>query len=107
LTSASDLDPNFAAGITPATVVVDIVGTGRSFFRFAERNRSPGRALALFAFLDRLLKPDERVLAEQRAAEGGFDHVCRITCGGDGARADAAAAVVPAMEQALRAILAV
>jgi hypothetical protein len=82
LTAAPDLDPIFNAGITPATVVVDMVGTGRSFFRFAERNGSPGRALILFAFLDLLLSPAERAQADRRAAEGRFDHVHRITGGG-------------------------
>jgi hypothetical protein len=82
LTSAADLDPVFAAGITPATVVVDMVGTGRSFFRFGERNGSPGRSLILFAFLDLLLNPAERAQAERRMEEGRFDHVCRITGGG-------------------------
>jgi hypothetical protein len=82
LTSDADLDPVLTSGITPATVVVDMVGTGRSFFRFAERNGSPGRALILFAFLDLLLNPAERALADRRAAEGRFDHVCRITGGG-------------------------
>jgi hypothetical protein len=82
LTLDPDLDPIFTAGITPATVVVDMVGTGRSFFHFAERNGSPGRALILFAFLEVLLKPAERATAERRAADGRFAHVCRIGGGG-------------------------
>ena len=82
LTLDAKLDPIFTAGITPATVVVDMVGTGRSFFRFAERNGGPGRALILFAFLELLLNPAERAVAERRAAEGRLDHVCRIGGGG-------------------------
>jgi hypothetical protein len=50
----------FAFGITPATVFVDMVGSGRSFFRFSESTGNPGRALILFAFLEGVLSGTER-----------------------------------------------
>ena len=73
-----DVAPIFTLGISPATVVVDMVGTGRSFFRFAERNGNPGRALILFSFLDLMLRDDERKKSDQRQAAGRFFYVCRI-----------------------------
>jgi hypothetical protein len=65
----------FSYGITPATVVVDMVGTGRSFFRFAERNGNPGRTLVLFAFLDAFLSDSERETAERRRTAGRLTNV--------------------------------
>lgn len=75
-------DPVFAAAITPETVVVDMVGTGRSFFRFAERSGAAGRGLVLFAFLSHLLTADDRAQADRRAAEGSFQHVLHVSGGG-------------------------
>jgi hypothetical protein len=74
----------FAHGITPATVVVDMVGTGRSFFRFAEKNSNPGRAFILLMFLELLLTGAERNKAEQRQSAGRFMHVLRFQDGQQG-----------------------
>lgn len=74
----------FAGAITESSIVVDMVGTGRSFFKFAEANGNPGRTLVLFAFLDLLLQPPQRQQAEQRQALGRFQHVCRVTGSGFG-----------------------
>jgi hypothetical protein len=71
-----------AADLTPATVVVDMVGTGRSFLKFAERNGDPGRTLMLFAFLDLLLDESQRERAGQRQAAGRFTYALKITAGG-------------------------
>jgi hypothetical protein len=81
LADDAEMGALFAAGITPATVVVDMVGTGRSFFRFAARHGDPGHALILFAFLDLLLTEPERAGIEQHRAAGRFVHVCRVEAG--------------------------
>jgi hypothetical protein len=71
----------FSDSITPSTVVVDMIGTGRSFFRFAESNGSPGRGLILFAYLDLLLGQAERKRAAGRHAEGRLSAVSTINGG--------------------------
>jgi len=72
----------FAVGITPATVFVDMVGTGRSFFRFSESTGNPGRALILFAFLEGLLPGTELKKARKRQEAGRFTHVFNIEAAG-------------------------
>ena len=79
LTRDTRLDTIFAAAITPATVVVDMVATGRSFFRFAERIGNPGRGFITFAFLDHLLTDEERGWVQQLAADGRFHTVCPVS----------------------------
>jgi hypothetical protein len=74
----------FASGIGPSTVVVDMVGTGRSYFGFAERHGDPGKGLFLFALLELILNGTEREQVEARRAAGRFAFVCRITGGGQG-----------------------
>lgn len=79
------LDALFATGINADTVVVDMVGTGRSYFRFSEQNGRPERALILFAFLDfLLLEAPDRAVADRRAAEGRLQHICKISGTGAG-----------------------
>jgi hypothetical protein len=79
LTRDARLDPIFAAAITPATVVVDMVTTGRSFFRFAERIGDPGRGFITFAFLDHLLNGDERARVDHLMARDRFHTICRVS----------------------------
>jgi hypothetical protein len=49
-----------------------MVITGRSFFRFAERNGNPGRVFVACVFLLQLLSQDERDQAQKRTSEGRF-----------------------------------
>jgi hypothetical protein len=72
LISGGEHDTMFAAAVTPETVVVDLVSSGRSFFRFAKRNGHPGRIFVACVFLDGLLSQRERDLAKQRMSQGRF-----------------------------------
>jgi hypothetical protein len=76
------LDRLFATGINAGTVVVDMVGSGRSYFSFSEQNGRPERAFILFAFLEFLLEGPDRTAADQRQAEGRLHHVLRLSGGG-------------------------
>lgn len=78
LTRDVRLDPIFAAAIMPATVVVDMVATGHSFFRFSERIDDPGRGLITFAFLS-ILERNERGRMEQLVAHDRFHTICRVS----------------------------
>jgi hypothetical protein len=70
LTRDAHNDGLFAGAVTPSTIVVDMVGTGRSFFRFAERSSVAARGLIFFLFLDMLLGETERVELAARRERG-------------------------------------
>lgn len=72
LINGGEHDQLFAAAVTADTVVVDLISSGRSFFRFAERNGHPGRSFVACVFLDGLLSPRERELANERMRQGRF-----------------------------------
>jgi hypothetical protein len=82
LINGGEQDGLFAAAITRETVVVDLVSSGRSFFRFAERNGKPGRVFVACVFLNTLLNQDEHQRAEELVDAGRFRALFSTT--GDG-----------------------
>jgi hypothetical protein len=81
LTRNQNLDPVLSTRITDSTVLVDVLSTGRSFFAFAERTGTYGKAFVTLLLLEGLLNPQEKQLAAQRAKAGRLHHVASVPAG--------------------------
>jgi len=74
LTRNATLDAFFTSRIDQATVLVDVLSTGRSFFNFAARTGANFRTFTTLLFLERLLNADEKRVADERRQSGKLDY---------------------------------
>lgn len=81
LTRDGTMDAVLLDGIGPATVFVDMVASGRSFFHFSDRTNHPGQGLLAFCFLETMLNPADRTRAEERIASGRLAFQFRLSGG--------------------------
>lgn len=75
------LAATLASFVRPGTLVVDVVGTGRSFLGFAEAHCQTGQGLYLLMFLENLLNDADRQATAKRETSGTLRYFSKTNGG--------------------------
>lgn len=81
LSGDESLASTLAGFIQPNSLIVDVVGTGRSFLRFAEANGCVGQGLFLLVFLKLILGEGDQEVAQRRERAGTLRYLLKLSGG--------------------------